>query len=86
MPYDICDDEDTLDFIEAEMSRHGVTQELIDETRAATETTMLLDLQEIAAKGGDLEVADKTGATPVCKFINFTLIQFESLALRNVFI
>ncbi|XP_065085514.1 protein phosphatase 1 regulatory subunit 16A-like [Ochlerotatus camptorhynchus] len=65
MPYDICDDEEALDYIEAEMSKRGVTQELIDETRAATETQMLKDLQDIAVQGGDLEVPDSQGATPL---------------------
>lgn len=65
MPYDLCDDEETLDCIEAEMSRRGVTQELIDETRAATENQMLRDLQDISERGGDIEVPDRQGATPV---------------------
>lgn len=65
MPYDLCDDEETLDCIEAEMSRRGVTQELIDETRAATENQMLMDLTDIFARGGDLEQPDKHAATPV---------------------
>lgn len=47
MPYDICEDESALDYIEGEMARRGVTQELIDETRAATEMNMLRDLQEV---------------------------------------
>jgi len=33
MPYDICEDELALDFIESEMAKRGVTQELIDSTR-----------------------------------------------------
>lgn len=65
MPYDLCDDEETLDCIEAEMSRRGVTQELIDDTRAATETQMLTDLQEIVEIGGDIDVPDRLPATPV---------------------
>ncbi|GAB0095706.1 protein phosphatase 1 regulatory subunit 16A [Sergentomyia squamirostris] len=65
MPYDLCDDEETLDCIEAEMSRRGVTQELIDETRAGTEIVMLRDLEEIAIMGGDLEWVDSQGATPL---------------------
>lgn len=65
MPYDICDDEETLDYIEGEMSRRGVTQNLIDETRAATETRMLLDLQELAKINSDLEMPDHHGATPL---------------------
>lgn len=65
MPYDICDDEETLDYIEGEMSRRGVTQNLIDETRAATETRMLNDLQEQVKLGSDLETPDHHGATPL---------------------
>lgn len=65
MPYDLCDDENTLDYIEAEMSKRGVTQELIDETRSSTEQKMLKDLMEVARNGGDLEEPDYQGATPV---------------------
>ncbi|KAF4527792.1 hypothetical protein B566_EDAN016377 [Ephemera danica] len=66
MPYDICEDESALDYIEAEMARRGVTQELIDETRASTELQMLHELQEVAARGGDLELKDAVhGATPL---------------------
>ena len=36
MPYDICEDETTLSYIENEMAKRGVTQELIDNTRAET--------------------------------------------------
>ena len=45
MPYDICEDESTLDYIESEMARRGVTQDLIDETRASTERLMLSELK-----------------------------------------
>lgn len=48
------------------MARRGVTQELIDETRASTEVQMLRDLQKIVSLGGDLEYKDHQGATPVC--------------------
>ncbi|KAH8372267.1 hypothetical protein KR093_010853 [Drosophila rubida] len=65
MPYDLCDDENTLDFIEGEMAQRGVTQELIDETRSSTERVMLKDLMELARIGGDLEEPDYQGATPV---------------------
>ncbi|XP_043675945.1 protein phosphatase 1 regulatory subunit 16A isoform X3 [Vespula pensylvanica] len=65
MPYDICEDEKTLDCIEGEMARRGVTQELIDETRASTEVQMLRDLQKIVTMGGDLEYKDHQGATPL---------------------
>lgn len=65
MPYDICEDEEALDYIENEMARRGVTQELIDETRASTEMRMLRDLQVSAMQGQDLDCVDEQNATPV---------------------
>ncbi|KAJ9590717.1 hypothetical protein L9F63_016233, partial [Diploptera punctata] len=65
MPYDICEDEAALDYIEGEMARRGVTQELIDETRAATELQMLKDLHQLSAESKDLEAYDHQGATPL---------------------
>ncbi|RWS24883.1 protein phosphatase 1 regulatory subunit 16A-like protein [Leptotrombidium deliense] len=65
MPYDICEDELTLDYIESEMAKRGITQEMIDETRAAIENEMLNDLKDIAESGKDLEYRDGQGATPL---------------------
>ncbi|KAI9559342.1 putative protein phosphatase 1 regulatory subunit 16A isoform X4 [Daphnia sinensis] len=65
MPYDICEDEPTLDYIESEMAREGVTQELIDEIRASTEKRMLTDLKNLAAQGESLEYVDSVGARPL---------------------
>jgi protein phosphatase 1 regulatory subunit 16A len=50
MPYDICDDEVTLDYIETQMDRIGITQEMIDKTRAQTENQMLIDLENLVKK------------------------------------
>lgn len=65
MPYDICEDEQALDYIEGEMANNGVTQHLIDETRASTERKMLADMRALAQRGEDLEQHDTQGATPV---------------------
>ncbi|XP_053201240.1 uncharacterized protein LOC128386259 [Panonychus citri] len=65
MPYDICEDEATLDYIESEMAKRGITQEMIDETRASVENRMLADLKKVAESGGDLEFRDVHGATPL---------------------
>ncbi|XP_054723166.1 protein phosphatase 1 regulatory subunit 16A-like [Uloborus diversus] len=65
MPYDICEDERTLDYIEAQMAAKGVTQEMIDETRALSERRMLSDLQSLLQDGGDIEYRDHQGATPL---------------------
>lgn len=65
MPYDICEDDATLDYIESEMARRGVTQLLIDETRSATETQMLSDLKHMKSEGQSLMFRDHQGATPL---------------------
>ncbi len=63
MPYDLCEDDTTLSYIENEMARRGVTQELIDETRAETERKML---RELSSCSSDLlEAKDHQGATPL---------------------
>ena len=65
MPYDLCEDDTTLSYIENEMARRGVTQELIDETRSQTERQMLSDLMNWQTLGGDLETRDHSNATPL---------------------
>jgi len=67
MPYDICEDEAALDLIESEMARRGVTQQLIDNTRATTEHRMLKELQHAMENNQSylLESYDHQGATPV---------------------
>ena len=66
MPYDLCEDETTLSYIENEMARRGVTQELIDDTRSQTERQMLNDLQLLQMDGGDLDFKDPiSGASPL---------------------
>ena len=47
MPYDICDDEICLEYIESEMAAKGVTQQTIDLKRSETEMKMLEDLKQI---------------------------------------
>ena len=48
MPYDICEDDATLDVIENEMAAQGITQEFIDDERGAAEKvrdcSMIFDL------------------------------------------
>lgn len=65
MPYDICEDETVLDHIEGEMARRGVTQRLIDDTRAKTETIMLEDMKRRVTAKMDVEYHDAQGATPL---------------------
>ena len=67
MPYDICEDETTLSYIENEMAKRGVTQELIDTTRARTETTMLQDLMNLAQVSSELHLTQTRASSPCCR-------------------
>lgn len=79
MPYDICEDEASLDCIEGEMAARGVTQRLIDTTRGNTERMMLRDLKQVQIDGGDLEFRDQHGATPVRNFFAPSLSAITSI-------
>uniref|UniRef100_A0A8C8VN93 Protein phosphatase 1 regulatory inhibitor subunit 16B n=1 Tax=Pelusios castaneus TaxID=367368 RepID=A0A8C8VN93_9SAUR len=63
MPYDLCEDEPTLDVIETCMSYQGITQEKINEMRAIPEEAMISDIQDMIAAGQDLNGTDDQGAT-----------------------
>ncbi|XP_021379337.1 protein phosphatase 1 regulatory subunit 16A-like isoform X1 [Mizuhopecten yessoensis] len=65
MPYDICEDEVTLDYIETEMAKRGVTQEEIDDTRLVAEKEMLKDMEYIVSQNGNLEYYTENGTTPL---------------------
>ncbi|XP_042615657.1 protein phosphatase 1 regulatory inhibitor subunit 16B [Cyprinus carpio] len=63
MPYDLCEDDPTLDIIETAMANRGITQEMINETRAAVERRMLGDIQNLLQDGADVNQHDSQGAT-----------------------
>ncbi|NXE58165.1 PP16A phosphatase, partial [Casuarius casuarius] len=63
MPYDLCEDEVTLDCIETAMAEHGITQEKIEEARAATERGMVEDIRQLIQAGADLNAPLDHGAT-----------------------
>ena len=73
MPYDICEDEPTLTYIETQMDRIGITQEMIDNARAQVENQMLRDLQKLVKKSLSssrsiddiLSYRNDEGATPL---------------------
>jgi ankyrin repeat protein len=50
MPYDICDHELCLEYIESEMAKRGVTQQTIDLKRSETEFKMLDDIKQVCYK------------------------------------
>ncbi|XP_078092289.1 protein phosphatase 1 regulatory inhibitor subunit 16B [Mustelus asterias] len=63
MPYDLCDDDRTLELIETAMVNQGITQEKIDQTRTAVERQMIIDIREGIEAGTDLDTRDPQGAT-----------------------
>ncbi|NXK01420.1 PP16A phosphatase, partial [Corythaixoides concolor] len=65
MPYDLCEDEATLDCIESAMAEQGITQEKIEEARAATERSMVREIRRLVETGADLDAPRGHGATLV---------------------
>ncbi|XP_029468099.1 protein phosphatase 1 regulatory inhibitor subunit 16B [Rhinatrema bivittatum] len=62
MPYDLCEDDPTLDIIETCMAYQGITQEKINEMRAAPEQQMVSDIRGLVAAGQDLNTVNSQGA------------------------
>nr|XP_033770054.1 protein phosphatase 1 regulatory inhibitor subunit 16B [Geotrypetes seraphini]XP_033770055.1 protein phosphatase 1 regulatory inhibitor subunit 16B [Geotrypetes seraphini]XP_033770056.1 protein phosphatase 1 regulatory inhibitor subunit 16B [Geotrypetes seraphini]XP_033770058.1 protein phosphatase 1 regulatory inhibitor subunit 16B [Geotrypetes seraphini] len=62
MPYDLCEDEPTLDFIETCMAYQGITQEKINEMRAAPEQQMISNIRDLIADGQDLNAVNEGAA------------------------
>ncbi|XP_036278488.1 protein phosphatase 1 regulatory subunit 16A [Pipistrellus kuhlii] len=63
MPYDLCEDEQTLDCLETAMANRGITQDSIEEARALPELHMLEDIRGLLQTGADLDAPGDHGAT-----------------------
>ncbi|XP_037612522.1 protein phosphatase 1 regulatory subunit 16A [Sebastes umbrosus] len=63
MPYDLCEDEATLELLEMVMAEQGITQDRIDECRGAKEAAMLADIRVLVQSGADLNAQDANGTT-----------------------
>ncbi|XP_036388533.1 protein phosphatase 1 regulatory inhibitor subunit 16B-like [Megalops cyprinoides] len=63
MPYDLCEDDATLDIIETCMAERGITQAIINEQRASVERRMLEDIQMLIQDGEDINLQDSQGVT-----------------------
>lgn len=63
MPYDLCEDERTLDCLETAMANRGVTQDSIEGARALPELCMLEDIRGLLRAGGDINGPRDHGAT-----------------------
>ncbi|KAM6289110.1 protein phosphatase 1 regulatory subunit 16A-like, partial [Aegotheles albertisi] len=61
--HDLCEDAVTLECIESAMAERGITQELIEATRAAPERRMLQEIQSLVATNGRLDTPRGHGAT-----------------------
>ncbi|KAJ7338244.1 hypothetical protein JRQ81_010969 [Phrynocephalus forsythii] len=55
MPYDLCEDDATLDYIETAMADQGITQETIEEARSAVERAMVQDIRRLVKEGVNLD-------------------------------
>uniref|UniRef100_A0A8C5QEK4 Protein phosphatase 1 regulatory subunit 16A n=1 Tax=Leptobrachium leishanense TaxID=445787 RepID=A0A8C5QEK4_9ANUR len=58
MPYDLCEDDATLDHIETAMAEQGITQERIETARAATELQMVADIRRLVETGAEVNTPD----------------------------
>uniref|UniRef100_A0A8C3YU63 Protein phosphatase 1 regulatory subunit 16A n=1 Tax=Catagonus wagneri TaxID=51154 RepID=A0A8C3YU63_9CETA len=63
MPYDLCEDEPTLDRLETAMASRGITQDGIEEARAVPERRLLADVRCLLQVGADLDAPQDHGAT-----------------------
>nr|XP_051684664.1 protein phosphatase 1 regulatory subunit 16A isoform X2 [Oryctolagus cuniculus] len=63
MPYDLCEDERTLDCLETAMASRGITQEGIEEARAVPELRVLEDIRSLLRAGASLDGPVDHGAT-----------------------
>ncbi|XP_069588278.1 protein phosphatase 1 regulatory subunit 16A [Ranitomeya imitator] len=63
MPYDLCEDDVTLDHIETAMADQGITQEKIEEARAATEVMMVSDIRQLLESGAEVNAQDAAGTS-----------------------
>lgn len=63
MPYDLCEDEQTLDCLETAMANRGITQDGIEGARALPELHMLEHIQGLLQMGADLDAPGDHGAT-----------------------
>ncbi|XP_078086443.1 protein phosphatase 1 regulatory subunit 16A isoform X2 [Mustelus asterias] len=61
MPYDLCEDDVTLDYIESAMAQQDITQEKIDEARMATEHWMIEDIRQMLETGTTLNNQNDVG-------------------------
>uniref|UniRef100_A0A673Y594 Protein phosphatase 1 regulatory subunit 16A n=1 Tax=Salmo trutta TaxID=8032 RepID=A0A673Y594_SALTR len=63
MPYDLCEDEATLELLEMVMAEQGITQDRINQCRGAKEMEVLTDLRALVQSGADLNAQDDNRAT-----------------------
>lgn len=85
MPYDICDDEQTLDLIESEMAGQGITQEMIDDRRQLPEKDMLNDMKLLHQQGIPLDQRMPDESTYVSYELFYILTMAGLYYIRFVF-
>ncbi|CAI2736213.1 unnamed protein product [Schistosoma spindalis] len=63
MPYECCMPGPTLNLVETEMDKRGITQEEIDDWHRVPECEMLADMEALYKAGADLDRLDAQGAS-----------------------
>ncbi|XP_076068883.1 uncharacterized protein LOC143041084 isoform X2 [Oratosquilla oratoria] len=63
LPYDITEDEVTLKYLENEMLKQGITDDIIDKKRISEEVQMLQDIETMLQTGQSLDWQGKVGET-----------------------
>ncbi|XP_071517858.1 uncharacterized protein [Panulirus ornatus] len=63
MPHDISEDEVTVQYLENEMTKRGITQDVIQKTRQEPYNVMLKDINKILTTGGDFNQPLDRGST-----------------------
>lgn len=63
MPYDLCDDDKCLEFIELQMASKGITQEIIDKKRHEIEEIFLNDIKILSKREINSKLKEQNGCT-----------------------
>ncbi|XP_039556694.1 protein phosphatase 1 regulatory subunit 16A-like, partial [Passer montanus] len=84
MPYDLCEDEATLECLESAMAQRGVTQERIEEARAAPERAMLREIRQRLRHGAPLDTPRGHGGDTLVALAELLVAHGADLGARSL--
>ncbi|ESO03111.1 hypothetical protein HELRODRAFT_80714 [Helobdella robusta] len=84
MPYDICEQEESLTILETSMFQRGVTQDQIDSTRSTRENEMIKEIEAaVAANNNKLpKYLGPNGETLLHVSVSFGYLRLTEMLLR----